>query len=523
VKSINKTNNMKRLIISLTIAISAIFGASAQDKVVRKVIETGLNDNQTMAHEDFLSNRIGGRPIGSHSLEDAEAWAAEQFRSWGLEVMVQEVGEINVGFGRGPWFGRMLSEDGMYLHFGTPSYTSGTKGPQKGHVLIEPKNRREFEKMKGVLKGAWVLIGGQSGFPINSSAKADARRAEVIAKNEEIEKQNREIMAYNNQHRDEPKELLKMEEEPALFYREMVEAGVLGFIQSAKVPITMLYDRANCYDMTMETLPTVCDIKLDEHQYKIIEQKARERQDFLLEFDIRNHFFRGPVKYHNIIGIIRGSKHPDEYVIMGGHLDAYDGGTGSVDDANGTAVTMEAARLLALSGAKPERTMMFCLWTGEEYGLLGSKFFVENKTVPLEKISNYFNRDGGTNVYSSITVPEDEYDNFVKICKPLEDFWPGIPFTVLKKEGGPQPRPKKSGGSDHAYFVMNGVPAISLNENDPLGRNFDYREIWHTERDTYNKLVPEYLEYSAVSLAVVAYGLANMDHLMSRKMLYKDE
>ena len=136
--------------------------AICQDKVIREVLEMGRTDNRTMQHADYLSNRIGGRIIGSAALEEAEKWAADQFRSWGLEVMVQEVGEINVGFERGPWSGRMLSEDGMILHFGTPSYTAGTKGPQKGHVVIAPRNKNEFNRVKGKLKGAWVLVDGVS-------------------------------------------------------------------------------------------------------------------------------------------------------------------------------------------------------------------------------------------------------------------------------------------------------------------------------------------------------------------------
>lgn len=515
--------NMKRTIVTF-LSICAVFSLSAQDKVIQKVLETGRTDNQTMVHADFLSNRIGGRPIGSHSLQDAEAWAAETFRSWGLEVVTQEVGEIGVGFTRGPWSGRMLGGEGMQLHFVTPTYTAGTKGPQKGRVLIEPRSRAEFESMKGALKGAWVLIGGESnGFALDWSERGDSIRAVKIARNEEIAKENNEIRMWNWTHKeDEQKPYKDYESEPALFYREMVQAGVLGFIQSAKVPMQAHYDRLNCYNLTMENLPTVCDIKLDSHQYDVIKEMTRERRDFMLEFDIRNHFFKGPVKYHNVIGMIKGSKYPDEYVILGGHLDAYDIASGAVDDCNGVSVTMEAARLLATSGAKPKRTMLFCLWTGEEYGLLGSKYFVESGFAPLDKISNYFNRDGGPLCAVSVTATPAMYDDFVKVCEPVLGYSQDIPFTVNKREGEPRPRPKMAGGSDHAYFAMNGVPTIGLNETDVRGYDFNYREIWHTESDNYNKLIPEYLEHSAVMSAVISYGIANLPHLLSRDGLYKE-
>ncbi len=517
----------KSLMYMLTalMAISFSLSLSAQDKTVKKIIEIGTTDNRTMEHDDFLANVIGGRLIGSAALTEAEAWVKEQFESWGLEVMVQEAGQINVGFNRGPWFGRMLSEDGMVLHFGTPSYTAGTRGKQAGHVLLEPRTQRDFDRMKGALKGAWVLLDTESnGMAIDWSAKADEKRLEVRKAIEEVDRQNNEIRRWNYEHRDNPKELIeyKGEQVTAPFYREMVDAGVAGFIRSAKVPLQVMYDRANCYDITMENLPKVCDILLDEAQFKVIREKVLRKDIFQLEFEIRNHFYRGPVKYHNVIGILRGSKYPKEYVMAGGHLDAYDIGTGAVDDGNGTSVTMEAARLLALSGAKPKRTMLFCIWTGEEFGLLGSKFFVENKTVPLDKISNYFNRDGGPLCATSITVPPAMYDDFVEVCKPVENMHPEFPFKVEKRQGPPQPRPTRAGGSDHAYFSMNGVPAISFRETDPKGYNFEYREIWHTERDIFNKVIPEYMEHSAVVTAVVMYGLANLDHLLSREGLYKE-
>ena len=512
-----------RYAVAVLVAAACTLGVYAQDKVVKAVLETGRTDNRTMQHADHLSNVIGGRIVGSPALTHAEAWVKEQFESWGLEVMVQEAGTINVGFERGPWSGRLLSDSGMKLHFGTPAYTAGTRGLVKGHVLYEPRNRREFERMKGALKGAWVLLDAESnGMAIDRTQKARDKRNEVRERNEEIDRKNMEIQRWNWEHRDSvARKPLPYEKATALFYDEMVEAGVLGFIRRAKVPIQVMYDRAGCFDITMETLPAVCDILLDEAQFATISKRVQRKENIELEFDIRNHFYRGPVAYHNVIGIMRGSKYPKEYVMAGGHLDSYDIGCGAVDDGNGVSVTMEAARLLAASGAKPKRTLLFCIWTGEEFGLLGSKYFVENGTVPMDKISNYFNRDGGPTMAVGVNVPEAMYDDFVKVCKPLEDY-SDVPFTVEKRMGPAGPRPRNAGGSDHAYFAMNGVPTISFRETDPRGWNFDYREIWHTESDLYGKLIPEYMEHSAVVTAVVMYGIAGLDHLLSREGLYRE-
>ncbi len=517
---------MKKILLTLVTVLIFAGGTEAQhNKVIDRIIEIGTTDNQAMHHLDVITNCFGGRLIGSDAYENAAEWCASEFRKWGMEVIMDEAGTVPVGFNRGPWFGRMLSDNGMDLHFATPSYTSGTKGVQRGHVLIEPKSKEEFERMKGALKGAWVLIGGKStGWPIDYSLKADSAREVIKLYNDSISKINREIMRENYSNRgSEPKPMLPLKEEPALFYREMREAGILGVIQSAEVPIRVLYDRKNLDSMTFENLPTVCDIKLDESQYKIIEQMAKERRYFLLEFDIRNHFKPGPVKYHNVIGVIRGRKYPDQYVMMGGHLDAFDVATGGVDDGSGVTPAMEAARLIMAAGGKPERTILVCLWAGEEFGLLGSKHWVESNTEKLPKISNYFNRDGGPTVASGLTVPDAMYNDFEKVCKPLNSINPDFPFTLTKRTQPPRPKPTTAGGSDHAYFAMNGVPALSFDCPDSKGYNFNYGEIWHTERDTYDKSISEYQEHTAVVTAVVVYGLANLDHLLSREGLYNDE
>ncbi|MFP4468770.1 MAG: M28 family metallopeptidase [Bacteroidales bacterium] len=510
----------------IALFLAAVCAASTpEEEVVNRIIEIGQTDNRTMDHLDVLSNRIGGRLVGSDAYANAVEWTASQFRSWGMEVILDEVGSVPVGFNRGPWFGRMLAEDGMTLHFATPSYTSGTKGVQRGHVLMEPKTRAEFERMKGKLDGAWVLITGQNtGWPIDYSATGDSIRAEVIAENEEITARNREITRENRQNPDgEQQPLLELRDEPALFYKEMAEAGILGIIQSSSVPIRALYDRKNIDDMTFETLPEIPDIKLNEHQYAVIEQKVKERQYFQLEFDIRNHFKPGPVTYHNVIGVIPGTHYPDEYVMLGGHLDAFDVATGGVDNGSGVSPAMETARLIMEAGGRPKRTILVTLWAAEEFGLVGSKSWVESNEDKWSGISNYFNRDGGPMVASSLTVPEAMYDDFEKICAPLNDINPEFPFTLNKRTGDPRPRPTSGGGSDHAYFALNGIPTIGFGTRDPKGYHFSYGEIWHTERDLYNMSIPEYQEHTSVVQAIVVYGLANLDHVLSREGLYLEE
>lgn len=514
---------MKHIFSSALLSLLILFTSETKaqtDSIVQKIIEIGQTDNQTMLHLDMLANRIGGRPIGSANYETAVVWAAQQFKNWGMEVILHETGVLPIGFNRGPWFGRLLDENGTILHFATPSYTVGTKGVQRGHVVIEPKTKREFERMKGKLKGAWVLVSGKSnGWPIDYSDKGNIRRDSIIAQNAAIEKKNDEIRRENWMNRNgQQKELLPMIEEPGLFYKQMVDAGIFGIIQSSPVPITALYDRKNIDKMTWDNLPKVPDIKLNEHQYKMIEQMAKERRYFQLEFDIRNHFRPGPIPYHTVIGVIKGTEFPNEYVIMGGHLDAFDVATGAVDDASGVAPAMEAARLIMKAGGKPKRTILVCLWSGEEFGLLGSTAWVESNTDKMDKISAMFNRDGGPTVPTSITVPEAMLSDFESICKPINGINSNFPFAVRKAT--PRPKPKSPGGTDTAPFIVKGVPTFQFGTEDINGYDFSYGEIWHTERDTYEKCPPEYSNHTSIVTAIVVYGIANLDHLLSREGLF---
>ncbi len=248
---------------------------------------------------------------------------------------------------------------------------------------------------------------------------------------------------------------------------------------------------------------------------------AEERRYFQLEFDIRNHFKMGPVKYHNVIGVIPGTEFPEEYVIVGGHLDAFDVATGGVDDGSGATPSMEAARMIMEAGGKPKRTILVTLWAGEEFGLYGSTSWVTRYEADLDNVSNMVNRDGGPTVPESLTVSAAQMEDFKEIVKVINTINPDFPLVL--KERTPRPRPERAWGTDSGPFAVKGVPTIGFDCGDPKGYNFSYGEIWHTERDLYNKSIPEYQEQAATATAVLVYGLANLDHKLSREGFYVEK
>jgi carboxypeptidase Q len=458
---------MKQLFKSLLFILFVFSsGVSAQqDPVVQKIIEIGKTDNQTMHYQDILCNRIGGRITGSDAYTTACNWAMSELKSWGLNVRLDEVGEVPVGFNRGPWFGKMIKPEMKNLEFVTPSYTAGTKGVERGHVVIMPKTDAQFDSMKSKFRGAWVLIDGENtGWP---------------------------------RDRDSVVSLTK----------KLTAAGALGTIQLTKVPIRCLDSR--CVN-SWETLPTLCDIKLVDTQFNEIKSMVEKNEEVVLEFDIRNLFKPGPVKYSSVVATIPGKEYPDEYVVLGAHLDSYDVATGAVDNGSGVSPMMEAVRLLMKANAKPKRTIILILFANEERGLIGSKAWVAKNKDLLGKISAMLNKDFGTNPIVGVSVPKVMSDDFKKIVETIQSA--DLKYPLELTDSSPF-RKAGRGGTDSFSFLMGGVPTPGLRSKGPQV----YGKTWHTPADTYDEIIPDAEEDAAVKIALMAYGIANLDHLLPRE------
>ena len=213
-----------------------------------------------------------------------------------------------------------------------------------------------------------------------------------------------------------------------------------------------------------------------------------------------------------MIADIPGTDFPDEYVIIGAHLDSHDEGTGTVDDGVGVATTMEAARILMVSGVKPRRTIRFMLWGGEEQGCHGSKNYVRDHPELMAKISAVFVHDLGSRYLSSIRITKSMQDDFEKVLAPVMSLNQEYPFSIEIVES------VKKGSSDHDSFIEEGVPGFLWRQS---GRaNYS---VGHTQRDTYEKAIVEYQEHSSIVVALTAYGVANLDHLISREDMPKKD
>jgi Zn-dependent M28 family amino/carboxypeptidase len=223
---------------------------------------------------------------------------------------------------------------------------------------------------------------------------------------------------------------------------------------------------------------------------------------------------KGPIPLYNVVADLPGTEKPDEVVVFGGHIDSWDGATGTTDNGTGVATTLEAARLLAKAGAKPRRTLRFMLFSGEEQGLLGSRAYIKAHSEELEKISAVIVHDGGTNYISGINATEAIYPIFESSLKPLQELDPELKFALKKVKGLP-----RGIGSDHDSFLARGVPGFFWHQSRTPQKGQTYNHEHHTQHDVFSAAIPEFQKHSALVVAVAAWQLANLETLLPRENL----
>ncbi len=455
--------------LAVPILAAATDGEAAKSKSleVEKIVTVGHEESQVMDHLDVLCNRIGPRLTGSDNLTNSCEWVRDRLKSFGIEnARLEQWGEFPVGFNRGPWFGRVIGPEPKSLEFMTMAWSAGTKGAVRGKAVLAPKNKTELDeaKEKKTLAGAWVLLPRPG--PLASSDQAFRRSLR----------------------------------------KELEDAKAAGLVSPSSSEL-LLTDGA--HRISWDKLPALPSVTLLRKQFDELATLLKDGKTVELEFDIRNYFKKGPIKLYNVMADIRGSELPDEYVIIGGHIDSWDGATGTTDNGTGVATTLEAARILMKAGVKPRRTIRFMVWSGEEQGLLGSAAYVKAHKDVMPKISAVLVHDGGTNYLSGIGATEAMMSDFELVFAPVKELDPQFPFEVRKVIG------LSGGGSDHASFLTANVPGFFWRQSGKAR----YQRTHHTQFDTFDAAIPEYQKHSALVAAVSAYGIANLDHLLSRDKL----
>jgi carboxypeptidase Q len=452
-------------------------GSISADPVVSAIVELAAVDSQVDELVHALAVEIGPRLTGSTAIANAELWAVDRFASWGLLATREPWGELPVAFERGKASGQVIRPEREPLEFTTWAWTPGTRGqagleaggPVRGQALRYPSSAGELRERSPYLRNAWIML--PWGF--------DRRQLDPTLR-KQIE-------------------------------RALDRAPIAGLVWAAGDAESTLIHSHGDHRVDSSKLPKRVEIRLRGDQHAALLGRMDAGEYVELEFGVANRLLPGPVTVHNVIAELPGAELPDERVIVGAHLDSWDGASGAVDNATGVATTMEAARLIAAAcareGARPRRTISFMLWSGEEQGLLGSKAWVDAHPELLPGISAVLVHDNGTNYISGIAVTPEMWSTMQQVFDPVQKLAAEtMPFGLRVVEALPwEP-------SDSSSFMRGDVPGFFWEQ---AGRS-DYDRYHHTQHDHVDAVIDEYQRHSALVVAIAAWNLATIEPPVDR-------
>jgi carboxypeptidase Q len=454
-----------------------------------KILEQVKADQAVLkGNLEYLADRIGPRLTGSPQLDQASHWTVEQFKEMGLSNVHLEPWTIANGWTRGPSTGRIVSPTESALTLAAAGWSPSSNGPVHGVVVgLTYEKLEDLEKYRGKLKGAIILLG----HPREMEAPGNPMTTPWAEETIPIAHPKGEAPYVSGDYRKVRMAITKMisDEKPAaVLVGSEKEYGLLNMgtyfrdYQPAGAPVAFV----------------------SRENYRLLWRSLEEGQ-VQVEVNIEAKFSGKPVEVYNTVAEIPGSEKPDEVVIVGGHLDSWDLGTGATDNGTGSMAVLEAARALQKLGVKPKRTIRFVLFTGEEQGLNGSRAYVKAHSAELGKISGVLVHDSGTGKVLTVGLMGN-YAVREAIDHAL------YPLGRAKEVGLAEPTLRTEGGSDHVPFDEAGVPGFWCVQ-DPV----DYDKTHHSQADTIERVRWDDLTEGAQVLAVFAYNVAQLPEMLPRK------
>ena len=517
---------------SALVALGAGVVLVAQERpdedVYWQIRREGTSRSQIMETLHVLADVYGPRLTGSPNLEAAGRWAVGQMEQWGLVNGRLEPWE----FGHPGWTNERLS-----AHIVSPvqdhlvaevlAWTPGTDGVVRAEAvpitLPERPTRDELaahlEGLADRVRNGIVLVGPPEQVPVtinpaplrleDAAVRAEMNAPPPVALPAGRGRGGRGGGWGDGRGADTPPRPLTANEREEQLNAFLAEHGALARVSDAARDhgqIRAFHNRT--FDVTKA--PPVVVVRNEDYG-RIWRLMAGDRA-VELELEIVNRVHPEGRTAYNAIAEIPGGDLADEVVMLGGHLDSWHAGTGATDNAIGCAVMMEVGRILTAIGVRPRRTIRVALWSGEEQGLLGSQAYVrehfgtaEQPEADFASLAAYFNIDTGTGRARGLTVfgPPEAATVLREATAPLAD---------LGLLGVNTTRSRQASSTDAFAFAAAGLPGINTLQ-DPI----EYRTYtWHTNLDTYERVIEEDVKRSAIVLAAAVYHLAMRDEGLPR-------
>lgn len=474
--------------ISVAGLVSGVGPAAAQaqtfrtdDPVIRSMWEVGMENSQTETLAQVLLDSIGPRLAGSPELVSAQDWLVELYRSWGVTVRKEEYGTWN-GWRQGHLHVDLVAPRVQTLEAELLAWSPGTDGPVEGEVVVPPAGLTEetVPEWLATVQGKFVLMSAPEPMCRARQELEGYARAETVQRLDSLRAHLRSAWGV----RLRPLGNWRERE------RALDEAGVLGTISSRwsggwgvnKVFDTVL-ERAVGIDLACE-------------DYGMLYRMVERGQQLVIRLDADAESL-GAVPQFNVIAELEGAELPDEYIVLSAHLDSWHAATGATDNGTGTIMMLEAMRILKETYPNPRRTILVGHWGPEEMGLIGSRVFTEDHPEVLDGLQVLFNQDNGT-----WRIARIEGQGYLYAGQHIARWISLVPTEISEHITLEFPGGQNNRGSDHVAFLCHGVPAFRL--QSPYD---EYRQYtWHTNRDTYDKIVFDDLKENATLAAMLAYG-----------------
>lgn len=501
------------------------FILSAQEKIdvqtIQKIKDEGMKNSQVLDYMVWLTDILGPRLTSSPSYKTATKWTIDKLKSIGLEnVTAEPAGTVGRGWENLKAYAAMTAPSYSHLTLSPKAWTGSTKGMIKGKaVFMDVKTEEDIEKYRGKLKGAIIL--NSPARELQEHFTPDAKRYS----DKELEEMKTPQAPRSPQQPalQQPQLTPEQQQRRAQQSARLLLTGKINALLNEEGVSLVLEPSRNDYGTIATSSGGSRKIGSPEgyasavvgvEQYNRMMRILEKNVPVEIEAEIKNKFYESDSLGYNIIGEIPGTDPvlKDEIVMLGGHFDAWHGGTGASDNASGTAVCMEALRILKALNIKPKRTIRIGLWDAEEIGLVGSRNYVgahffdraAQKMKPdYEKFYVYFNYDNGTGKIRGIYTQGNEgaIPIFEEWLKPLNDL--GATTVTIRN----------TSGTDHQSFDGAGLPGFQFIQ-DPI--SYDTR-IHHTTMDVYDHTVKEDLIQSATVMAAFVYNAAMRDGKFPRK------
>jgi hypothetical protein len=464
-----------------------------EDPVIRRMWEEGMTKSQAGALAQVLMDSIGPRLAGSPGYDAATNWIAATYAKWGVTARKERYGTWK-GWRWGAVHADLIAPRVQTLNAHLLAWSAGTRRPVEGDVvLLQAANKADFDRWAPTARGKFVLVNAPE---YMCRAKQELDRNATPETAAWVDTMRRSIRTEFGQRLG----YFRGDSAPNMMAK-LDSAGVAGIITS---------NWSGGWGATrVFSAPTrnAVAVDLSCEDYGLLYRLATNNQGprFRVSAESRE---LGEVPQFNVVAEIKGSEKPNEYVLLGAHLDSWHGATGAMDNGTGTIMMLEAMRIIKAAYPNPKRTILVGHWGAEEQGLIGSGAFAEDHPEVLEGMQASFNQDNGT---WRIEVVQPY--GYLKGTGNLARWLAVVPLDITKHLRLAVPGEMENTGSDHSSFLCRGAPGFRLQSAYD-----EYRQYtWHTTLDTYDKVVLPDLKNNATLAAMLVYAASEDPEKVSRE------